>query len=120
MNLTGLGVARVAHVDDGDAAGEHVPDVGIAIEHVDLDAVAAPTLIAMADEREVVANRPCWLITHDALSPHLIAKTEHKTIVHTLYGRKLLCGRNPLRRDRVERPRADARAGQRRELYHAE
>ena len=51
-----LRVARVAHVDDGEALREDVPDIGVAAMHHDLHAVAAAALIAVADEAHVVGG----------------------------------------------------------------
>src|SRR5262245_42140949 len=47
------GVPRVPHVEDGDAIAETVPDVGKAAMHHDLDAVATPPKVRMADELDV-------------------------------------------------------------------
>ena len=50
-----LRVARVAHVDDAEALGEDVADIGVAVVHHDLHAVAAAALVAVADEAHVAA-----------------------------------------------------------------
>jgi hypothetical protein len=47
-------ILGVAHVDDAESFREHVPDIGVAAMHHDLDAVRPATLIAMADEAHVV------------------------------------------------------------------
>jgi hypothetical protein len=44
---------RVAHIDDGDAVRIAVTDIGVAAMHHDLHAVAAPTLVAVADETDI-------------------------------------------------------------------
>ena len=49
----GLGVFQIAHVDDGDAVGVAVADIGIAAMHHDLDAVAASALVGVANELDV-------------------------------------------------------------------
>ncbi len=46
--------ARVAHVDHAEPLGEHVPDIGVAAMHHDLDAVGSPALVAPADQAQVV------------------------------------------------------------------
>src|SRR6516162_5676482 len=43
-------VLQIAHVEDGDAVRIAVADIGIAAMHHDLDAVAAPALVGVADE----------------------------------------------------------------------
>jgi hypothetical protein len=47
-------ILGIAHVDDAEAFREHVPDIGVAAVHHDLDAVGPAALIAMADEAHVV------------------------------------------------------------------
>jgi hypothetical protein len=47
-------ILGIAHVDDAESFREHVPDIGVAAVHHDLDAVQPSALIAMADEAHVV------------------------------------------------------------------
>src|SRR5262245_27078716 len=63
--VDGPGMARVAHVQDGDAVAERVADVGVAAMDHDLDAVAAPALVGMADEPDVARGRG----VHDRFAP---------------------------------------------------
>ncbi len=48
-----FGIRRVSDVDDREALGEDVADVGVAFVHHDLHAIAAPALVAVADEAHV-------------------------------------------------------------------
>ena len=48
-----LGGARVAHVDDAEALGEHMAHIGEAALDHDLHAVGAPTLIGVAEQAHV-------------------------------------------------------------------
>src|SRR5262249_13069886 len=48
---------RSAYVDDADAVGVAVADIGIAAMHHDLDAIAAPTLVRVADEFDAARHR---------------------------------------------------------------
>jgi hypothetical protein len=49
----GPSVLRVAHVDDADAVRIAVADIGVAAMHHDLDAIAAPALVGVADELDI-------------------------------------------------------------------
>ena len=51
-----FGMSRVADVDDGKSLGEDMADIGVAAVHHDLHAVAAPVLIAVADEAHVLGR----------------------------------------------------------------
>src|SRR5580704_7735796 len=46
-------VLQIAHVDDADAVRIAVADIGIASMHHDLDAIATPALVGVADELDV-------------------------------------------------------------------
>ena len=52
----GLGRRGIADIDDGEALGEDVADIGVAAMHHDLDAVAAAVLVAVADEPHVAGG----------------------------------------------------------------
>ena len=52
----GSRVLRVAHIDDADAIRIAMADIGVAAMHHDLDAVAAPTLVGVADELDVAGR----------------------------------------------------------------
>ena len=43
----------VAHIDNAEALGEHVADIGVAAMHHDLHAVGPATLVGMADNAHV-------------------------------------------------------------------
>jgi hypothetical protein len=44
---------RIAHVDDAEAFGEHVPDIGVAARDHDLHAVGPAALIGITKELHV-------------------------------------------------------------------
>jgi hypothetical protein len=52
--VDGLRLPGVADIGDGEAVAEHMADKGMALVHHDLHAVAATSLIGMADEFDVV------------------------------------------------------------------
>jgi hypothetical protein len=52
----GSRVLRVAHIDDADAIRIAMADIGVAAMHHDLDAVAAATLVGVADELDVAGR----------------------------------------------------------------
>ena len=65
-----LRLCRIAHVDDGDAVGKTVADIGEAAMHHELHAVAAAALVAVAEEFDVVRrdgvherSSPCYPCT---------------------------------------------------------
>ena len=47
--VDGTRMLRVAHVGHGEPVAEHVADKGVTLVHHDLDAIAAPVLVAVAD-----------------------------------------------------------------------
>ena len=49
-------VLGVAHIDDREAVAEHVADIGVALVHHDLHAVAASALVAAGDEIDVAGG----------------------------------------------------------------
>ena len=49
-------VLRVAHVDDGKPVAEHMPDIGMALVHHDLHAVAVAVELVGADEIDVAGG----------------------------------------------------------------
>jgi len=53
-------VLRIAHVDHAQSLREHVPDIGVAAMHHDLDAVGPAALIASADEAHVARVVGPW------------------------------------------------------------
>ena len=53
MYCTARGFFGIAHVDDGKALGEHVPDIGVAAMHHHLHAVGPAALIGVADDAHV-------------------------------------------------------------------
>ena len=44
----------IAYIDHAEALREHVPDIGVATMHHDLDAVGPTALVAPADKAQVV------------------------------------------------------------------
>ena len=51
-----LGIARIGDVDDAEALGEHVADIGKATMHHQLHAIRSATLVGMADEPHLVSE----------------------------------------------------------------
>jgi hypothetical protein len=51
--IHGARVLGVAHVDDAEAFGEHVANIGVAAMHHDLHAVGSAALVAMAEDAHV-------------------------------------------------------------------
>src|SRR5712671_823225 len=49
-------VLRIPHVENADTVRIAVADIGIAAVHHDLDAVAAPALVGVADELDVAGR----------------------------------------------------------------
>ena len=52
----GLGIERIAHVDDGKAVAEHMADEGVPLVHDDLHAVRPAALIAARHEADVLGG----------------------------------------------------------------
>ena len=49
-------VLRVAHVDDREPVAEHVPDIGVALVHHDLHAVAVAVEVVGGDEIDIAGG----------------------------------------------------------------
>src|SRR5713101_4979215 len=62
-------VLQIAHVDDADAVRIAVADIGIASMHHNLDAVATPALVGVADELDIAG---CHRI-HGSILPYCAA-----------------------------------------------
>ncbi len=54
--VDGLRPGRIAHVDDGKAARADMADIGVALAHHDLLAIAAAVLIGVADDAHVLGR----------------------------------------------------------------
>ena len=65
----GLGVLRVAHVDDAEALGEHVAGVGEAVVHHELDAVGPAALVGVPDHAHAIGVVGGWKLRHRSGSP---------------------------------------------------
>ena len=80
-------IFRVAHVDDGKALGEHVPDIGKAAMHHHLHAVGPSALVGVADDAHVArvirfrqfahlyASRKCGTAIQSSMAPSLCSSS---------------------------------------------